>query len=152
MNRVFQFRDATNDDWELLLSWRNDPLTRRHSFSHEEIGEKEHRSWLARKLTDPNCRMVIVTLDNVPVGVLRLDRDGSIAEISYTVAPEARGKGCGTYMIGLAEKIAPEGVTKLEANVLSDNPASIRCFEANGYLSEENDGVYLFSKVPVSSL
>ena len=147
MDAVYQFRDATNDDWKLLLSWRNDPLTRAHSFSQEEIREKEHRSWLADKLNDPDCRMVIITSDDVPVGVLRLDRRDCFTEISYTVAPEARGKGCGKYIVGLAEKIAPDDVTRLEATVLSDNPASIRCFEANGYTSDKLDETFRFYKV-----
>ncbi len=147
MNAVFQTRPATNDDWELLLKWRNDPLTREHSFSHEVIDEAVHRSWLAGKLQDPDCILVIVSKDDFPVGVLRLDCTENIAEISYTVAPEARGKGCGTAIVGLAEKIAPDRITTLEASVLSDNPASIRCFERNDYRQTLQNGNSYFQKV-----
>ena len=146
MDRVFQFRDAVNDDWELLLSWRNDPLTRIHSFSHEEIDAERHRSWLSEKLQDPGCRIVIISLNGTPVGVLRLDCIGSSATINYTVAPEARGKGCGTYIVGLAEKIAPECISVLEGTVLSDNPASQRCFARNGYQSVTHGDTCIFRK------
>jgi len=146
MEHSFQRRPVTEQDLELLLYWRNDPVTRKNSFSKEEVSPEAHRTWLSRKLQDPGCIMDIISRDGTPVGVLRLDCEESSAEISYTVAPEARGTGCGSYIVSLAEQIVPEGISVLKAEVLPDNPASIRCFERNGFSCIRSEDALLFSK------
>jgi len=43
-------RLATRDDAQLLLAWRNDPLTRAMSKSMDEVQWDEHVRWLNSRL------------------------------------------------------------------------------------------------------
>ncbi|GAA1531594.1 GNAT family N-acetyltransferase [Nocardioides humi] len=131
-------RPATAEDAERLLTWRNEPATRAASLSTDEIDLPTHRAWLAARLRDPDCRLLIVEHDDEPVGQVRLDRggaDGATAEVSIGLAAAARGRGVGTRALRLLEEPArawPE-VRALTARVRTGNAASVRAFLAAGY-------------------
>ncbi len=93
-------RPATRDDAELLLSWYNDPLTRENSRSRDATDSESHTAWLIKSLALPTRKLFIAEVDGMPVGTVRADEDGEgYAEVSYTVAPEARGQGYGRLMV-----------------------------------------------------
>ena len=135
-----QLRRATMDDALDVLAWRNDETTRKNSFTQEEISEENHLKWFKRKLDDNNCLMYILEDGTGSLGSIRLDITDKIAEISYMIAPAARGKGLGKEIIKLIDNV-PELETAVTDNriqslvgfVNEDNVASARCFEENGY-------------------
>jgi RimJ/RimL family protein N-acetyltransferase len=88
-------------DAELLLKWRNDPATRVASRQSGVIELAEHRDWLSRSLASPDRMMRIVEESGHPVGVVRADRTRDGWELSWTVAPDARGRGIGPSMVKL---------------------------------------------------
>lgn len=95
-----RMRPATMRDAELLLAWRNDPLTRENSRNRDMAGLEGHVAWLAESLRMPNRKLFIAEASGFPIGTVRADEDSDgYTEISYTVAPEARGKGYGRLMV-----------------------------------------------------
>lgn len=145
MGRMLDLRPAGLGDEALLLAWRNDPVTREASFDTGKVDPAEHHRWLAGKLEDPDCVLLIVEEDGRPVGQVRLDRlDGESAEISIALAPKARGRGLGRGALRRAVLEAPTllGVSTVKALVKRGNDASLASFAAAGFLViGERDGV-----------
>src|SRR5437762_13940452 len=88
MNLVW--REARMADADLLWRWANDRETRANSFTSSPIPYEEHVSWLAQRLGSDTTRIWIFSDGDAPVGQVRIDISGAIAEIGITVAPEHR--------------------------------------------------------------
>ena len=130
-------RPAAFDDWALLLSWRNDPVTRSGSHHAEPVREDHHKEWLKGVLEDPERKLFVALLRDEPVGSCRADHDAEAHELSWTVAPSARGRGIGTRMVK-ALAVAIGG--RLRAEVKEGNPASGRIAVAAGLTLREQVG------------
>ena len=132
------------EDAGLLLQWRNDPTTRKASISNHKISTEEHREWLTGILSDKDKQLFIAQIGNSPVGTVRADRTENGWELSWTIAPEARGKGLGKEMVmTLADMIeAP-----IAARVKKENQASASIARYAGMaLTEEKEGVLIFQR------
>lgn len=123
-------RPATAADAELLLSWRNDPETRRWARTTELVSVAEHEAWLSR--ASPARRLFVAEHQGRPVGTVRFDRGDGAWEVSITVAPAARGRRLATPMLLAAERAL--GPAVIRANVHRDNVASLALFERAGYV------------------
>ena len=89
-------RPLTIDDTPTLLPWRNDELTRAMSRTNTFIIDLEsYRTVVGGWLALPTTHAYIAEIDGVPIGTIRLEEK----EVSYTVAPEHRGKGYATEML-----------------------------------------------------
>lgn len=127
--RSVTLRPASAADSDLLLAWRNDPLTRRGSRHMGLVPLDEHNAWLTRVLQSPDQVIRIAEAGGEPVGVVRAARSGGEWELSWTVAPLARGRGVGASMLmvfvaGLAGR--------LTATIRKDNLASAKIAAAAG--------------------
>jgi len=118
-------RPANIDDAERLFNWRNDPLTRAMSINTAPVEWDGHIGWLKRRLSLPAPNLYVAEVDGVPVGTVRVDDD----EISYTVAPERRGKGFATQMLIAARR----QFGSLCAEIKRENEASIRAAVSAGH-------------------
>jgi RimJ/RimL family protein N-acetyltransferase len=121
---TIEFRPASMDDADLLLGWRNDPLTCAMSKTPAQVARPDHVAWLAARLARTDPGLYVAQIDGKNVGTLRVDGD----EVSYTVAPDQRGAGIATAM--LIEARGRFGV--LRAEIFEDNAASIRAAEKAG--------------------
>ena len=98
-------RLATADDEALLLRWRNDPATVRACLSAAPVSSLTHKAWLANLLKDPSRRLYVASCDGTPAGTVRVDLlQNDVTELSWTVAPEMRGRGVGKGMVKMALK------------------------------------------------
>jgi RimJ/RimL family protein N-acetyltransferase len=130
------------------LGWVNDPLVRKNAFEGSLISPESHHRWLVSKLKDKeNCMLfVIETLEELPIGQVRFECNGTQWEIHYGLWAPIRGLGLGTKM--LAEALSVFRQTKsdvtLFGRVKRDNFPSRRIFEALGFKkkSEEHFLVY----------
>lgn len=138
-----KLRPATVADTDLLLSWRNDPETRRQSKTSGEISRQDHVAWLDGVLADPDRRLLIAEADGGPVGSVRADRQAECWLLSWAVAPPARGKGYGKAIVAaMVDGLQGE----IRAEVKSDNTASLRIAEAVGMTKiGEIDGLTLWA-------
>lgn len=126
-------RAAEPCDAKIMYDWQSNADTRKYARNQHMPSFRDHKNWLNEKLANPSCLFTIAEVDNVPVGLLRLDRAVEGAEISIVVEPESRGRGLGSAMLRLARALVP-GETLL-AYVKSGNRASISLFESAGFHS-----------------
>jgi len=95
-------------------------------------------------MRDPARHLFVAETGGVAVGTVRADRreDGWI--LSWTVAPEHRGRGHGKAMVALASDLTPG---PLLAEIKTGNGASVAIAEAAGFsLVREADGVLVFRR------
>ena len=134
-----ELRNATLADADLLLAWRNDPRTRAASHRQEVVERERHLRWLTDALARSDLRLFVAEENGVPVGTVRVVDETGVAELSWTVAPEARGRGVGTRMVA---RLAERERGALRAEVRAGNVASMRIAEAAGLaLDHEENGV-----------
>ena len=145
-SNVIRLRPVTIQDADLLLDWRNDPETRNASHNTEIVQREEHISWLTRTLNNPSRQLFIAEEKEVPVGTVRADFADGVYELSWTVAPDARGRGVGTRMVA---QLANQIPVPIRAEVKSGNTASARIAEHAGMkFDREVDGVLHFRRAP----
>lgn len=129
-------RRAVTADCERVFEWANDPVTRAVSFSSAAIPYVEHVAWFEQQLARSDRNLLIAELEGEPIAVVRLDRgdDDGTCVISINVAPDARGRGCGTAALVAATPYAASlGFARIRALIRPDNHASVRAFTAAGY-------------------
>ena len=132
-----QLRRATADDAHLLWEWANDPSTRQASYRSNHIPWEEHLSWFQRRMASPDiCAFYIATTGSgQSVGTVRFDRDGDVAEMSLTLAPQARGKGWGAKLIRLSgfQVVDERFCREVFGHVKASNTASLMAFRRAGF-------------------
>src|SRR5262249_55124823 len=92
-------RWATMADAGMLVDWRNDFEARNNSRNNSLIDLNQHEEWLSRALAAPGHIIKIAEASGEPVGVVRADRSERGWELSWIVAPKARGQGIGGRML-----------------------------------------------------
>lgn len=134
-----KLRQVTIQDADLLLEWRNDNATRKASHSTEKVSRTAHVEWLSRSLENNNRKLFIAEEDNVAVGTVRADFDKGVWEISWTTAPNARGKKVVQRMV----KIVTEDIKQpIRAEIKTNNIASIKVAERAGLeFSHTTEGI-----------
>ena len=145
-------RPARMTDAGILFEWRNDPSVRAASFHTEELVYEEHVKWLENTLTRPDVSLFIMAcvIDGTEyrIGQLRLNYEGPAAVVSYTIAPEFRGRGLGRELIRLGEQAAftRNGIRVMIGEVKKDNIPSRKCFQSLGYYEELREEEYVYIK------
>ena len=141
---TIRLRPATARDAELLLEWRNDPDTVNSSHQTRKIQREEHRSWLSRIIDTADRHLLVAEEKGSPVGTVRADLSGGVYELSWTVSPDARGRGVGKCIVALT---AAQILEPIRAKIKSDNIASVRIAEHAGMVFErEVNGVLHFTR------
>lgn len=133
-------RKAALSDLDLYYEWANDPVVRSNSFSSEPIPYENHVKWFNRSLNKDDVHLFVLMEDDVPVGQIRINISDAVAEISYSISSEFRGKGYGRKIVSLLiEKIKKEipGIKTISARVKPDNEASKKVFEKEGFNMKE---------------
>ena len=144
MSEPITLRLTTIQDADLLLEWRNDPETRKASHNTAEVQRDEHVTWLSRTLSNPNRRLFVAEEDGVPVGTARADLSEGVWELSWTVAPNARGRGVAKRMVAL---LASQISEPIRAEVKAGNLASVRIAEHAGMkFDREANGVLHYAR------
>lgn len=130
-------RAAAYEDMELIYEWANDKEVRANSFQTRQITMEEHKAWYTNKLGSKSTVFCIMMERETPVGQIRLELDGEMAQVNYSIAKEFRGKGYGKKIVLLAEqKLRQEypQIVKMRAEVKTENLSSGKVFERNGYV------------------
>lgn len=129
-------RRARMADADLLWWWANDPETRQNSFNKSPIAYHEHLAWLGRQFMSMPPSIWIFSDGDSPVGQVRFELSGQVAEIHLSVAPECRGRSYGKAMLRRAIRLLREekgADVRLRASVLDHNLSSLRLFKACGF-------------------
>jgi len=129
-------RRASIKDCDSVYDWRNNEETRQYIFNTEPIQLETHRKWYIETINNPNRVLLIGEIDNKPVGVLRYDINNDIALISVYLVPGGHRKGIGSHLICCGSRWVRDNyphVRAINAEIFSDNIASLRAFESAGY-------------------
>jgi len=144
MNPELQLRLATIHDVEVLLEWRNDIETRRASHNMNPVERIAHIEWLRGMINGSDHRLYIAEEFSVPVGTVRADFSTGVWELSWTVSPNARGRGIAKKMVG---EVAAKIKGPIRAEVKVGNQRSARVAQNAGMqLVRELDGVLHFER------
>jgi len=139
---LIHFRRANISDADQLISWRNDPETRSASIDSSPVTLDTHQRWMQASLSNPDRQIFIAEIDQHPIGTVRLDRRGGDWELSWTVAPDSRGKGLGRQMVKMATTLVSG---TLVARVKESNEVSHRIAKFSGFVPTKNeDGVVTY--------
>ncbi|MCB0629661.1 MAG: GNAT family N-acetyltransferase [Saprospiraceae bacterium] len=139
ISHKIRYRSVCADDVTLLYEWVNDESVRRNAIHTEKISWQEHYSWFQQKLSDEKNKIFIFSLDDEPVGQVRLDYDDGYWLIDYSVAKNHRGKNIGKSLI--SQIINFEKFRPLKAVVKAQNLPSLRVFSSLGFIeSGEPEG------------
>ena len=135
-------RPATINDADLLLKWVNDKSSLQwKQHTNNLIEPKDHRNWLSSRLSDPTCRIWIISdAQERAVGQIRLELDGKDVMVDIFVAPDNRGKGVASAALSAAMTKYHDacGVDKFCAIIHKNNKASLRLFESVGFSADQH--------------
>ena len=120
-------RENQKDYWEFIRHLKNDPLSRENSVDSHIILASEHESYMNLY----GDRYYICFEGDQPIGYVGYNSDNYI---SIAVVPNNRGKGVGKFMLSYIKGTAGPGRTK--ATVRVANEASVRLFEACGFIKK----------------
>jgi len=148
MHKDIKLMPATMADANMLLRWRNDPEAKKASHNMEDVNKEDHIAWLSKVIDDPG-RQLLVAWQRTPndiyraIGTMRADYTTlkNCYELSWTVAPETRGKGVGKIIVAmLTKQLANKDIS---AKVKKGNVASmqIALFAGMRYTGEGKDGI-----------
>ncbi|MGF1679612.1 MAG: UDP-2,4-diacetamido-2,4,6-trideoxy-beta-L-altropyranose hydrolase [Candidatus Methylacidiphilales bacterium] len=133
-------REATDEDMGLLYRWANEAETRRQAFHPEPIPWEDHVQWFHRKRAEHGQTHLWMaeTEEGQAVGQVRLELLNGEWIISYSVAPEMRGKKIAARMLQEAMHTIQDRQADVRwvGLVKEGNTASIRVFEKLGYEKE----------------
>lgn len=133
-NRSVSLRMTTSEDRDFLLMLERRPETRRFSRNPATPTPAEHDAWFADRRARGSCVLNIIMYNDMPCGVLRLDRttgDRAGYEVGVAVQPEYLRRGIALAALRQAAFLA-DGLP-LWANVVPENTASAALFRAAGY-------------------
>jgi UDP-2,4-diacetamido-2,4,6-trideoxy-beta-L-altropyranose hydrolase len=140
----FRLRRVLPQDATMLFKWRNDPATIAASRQAVPVTSSEHARWFETALGDPDRQIYIGEYERTPVGTVRVDRRADGQEVSWTVAPGARGKGIGKAIVKM---VADTLAGRIYADIKTGNAASAAIAEHAGLtLQSERDGMRRFSR------
>jgi UDP-2,4-diacetamido-2,4,6-trideoxy-beta-L-altropyranose hydrolase len=142
---AIRLRAARRADGQLLLDWQCDPSTRRYFRNSAPPSPEQHFLWLESRLQGDKGPFSLILADEVPVGVVRLDRrddkrrNSTIPafEVSLSVESGRRGEGIGTAALAAARRLTPEA--DLVAHIVPENASSLSTFAKAGFLPEGED-------------
>ena len=147
MKRVI-LRLANESDSESLLSWRNNPESRRMFRNSSIVSYESHHNWFMNAL-DSKLIQILVAIDEERnrIGVVRVDfnKDLTEGEVSINLNPNFRGMGLGLAVLKSCSNYVKKNFVvckKLVAQVKKSNQKSNNIFLKAGYELEREEKQY----------
>lgn len=131
-----EIRRANEQDSKNLFDWRNHPTIRAVSRNDALIDWEDHQRWFASVMANSDRELLIGTIDDKPIGVVRFDKEGDVAEISIYLVPDGGFAGQGRNLLLGAEqwlKNNRSDIKNIRAGVLGENIASKNLFLGANY-------------------
>lgn len=154
-----KLRKAKTQDNKLYFDWANEPSVRMNAIHREPIVWENHKLWFEKKIYCSSSYLYVVENKERPIGQIRIDFEGDIGTIDYSIDKEYRGIGLGKIIVWLAiEELEREmqcGFT-LRALVKEKNIPSCKVFQKLNFNHKEdvqidNENYFLFEHQIYSS-
>ena len=142
----FQLIRATETDIQLYYDWANDPVVRANSLNSEPIPYENHVNWFTKRLHSENAHLLILVNSTEKIGQIRLEKEGDLWNINYSIATEFRGKGLGKKIVELVLDLFPE--YHFLARVQNSNYASLKVFETLKFKRVIDEEIVIFEFHP----
>ena len=84
-----RLRPVDAGDEQLLLTWRNNPLTVKNSGNPRPVSPEEHRTWFHAALADPDRLLFVAESEGDAVGMVR----AAVEPSACTGGSTGRGHG-----------------------------------------------------------
>jgi len=136
-------RSASFDDKKLLFVWRNISELVQLSYSKKNVTIEEHNSWFNKKLKSPDCNLHIIEVDNIGIGLIRMDFKNNICELSIYLIPGNQGKGFGFEALSIALYNYKHMAYKYAAKVQTRNIPSQKLFLKLGFIESYRDNDFI---------
>ena len=126
-----ELRTANINDAELIFNWANDAAVRTNSINQEPIIWENHLKWFTSKLNSTATKILILQVDDCPLGQIRIDLEEEYWIIDYSIDNQFRGNGLGKEIVRLLLKKFEN--YNYKATVKIENQASIGVFNKLGF-------------------
>ena len=139
MSEVPSIRLMSEADLPMVLSWRNAPRVRKFMFDNAKIEPAGHRAWYNRTIGNPLRRLLIVEVEEAPLGFVQFDgaKAGVVSHWGFYARPDAeKGSGSVIGRAALDYAFVQIGLHKVCGLVLEFNEASIRLHQRLGFQPE----------------
>ena len=125
-----RIRKARLSDCKLYWKWANDPIVRANAFEARPIPWQTHIAWFKEKLEDHNSTLLLMEIENEPIGQVRFDYTPDGYFIDFSISSTHRNQGLGLVLLS-------SGINHLETSqqitfwgeVKKSNSASKAIFE-----------------------
>lgn len=133
-------------DIDIVYELSNDYETRKNSFNDKFILYEDHCKWYESSLKNKSRIMCIFKNDDIVIGMMRLDIEGSKAVVSYNIKKEFRGNGYGNELLSIIKNYIfnKKEIVQLEGLVKKNNIASRKAFIKNNFVEYEEEKCYRY--------
>ena len=129
-----RIRKARLSDCKLYWKWANDPIVRANAFEARPIPWQTHIVWFKEKLEDHNSTLLLMEIENEPIGQVRFEHTTDGYFIDFSISSTHRNRGLGLVLLS-------SGINHLKSNqqitfwgeVKLSNRASKNIFEKLGF-------------------
>ena len=134
INKSISLNKIEKDDCDIILNWRNDPISRLNSRNKSPISKKDHTKWFKSKLNSTNDITLIAKINHIKLATVRYDKvSNKIFEVSININPKFRKIGLSKKILKLSEKEIKSKNILIKAFVLKENLASVKLFKSCNY-------------------
>lgn len=138
------FRLLVESDARLVFDWRNPPHIRAASLNKDPLDWESHQNWVALTAARRDGEWLIYSEAGRPLGFAGATiRESGTAHWSFYIGAQDAPQGAGGRMMAafLRRLATRPDVHKITAEVLEDNPASIRLHQRLGFTQVPHDGL-----------
>lgn len=131
---MIQIREGTLAECKFVYTLSRDKLVRDNSFDQSEIDMESHIEWYNNLLVDPNRHIFILSNEGVDYGIVRFTKEKDYWVVGISIIPEFRGKGFAEKTLKSAIDYLDNESLGIHAFIKKSNLASIRVFEKNDFV------------------
>lgn len=142
MNNDIILREASLEDESLLFKWRNIDELVLLSYLKKKVDFDEHHQWFINRVGSNSCKLLIVCIEEIDIGLVRVDLNDDECEISIYLIPSYEGKGYGSKALALALDRCSTLCSCYKAIVQKKNVSSINLFKKLGFIEIYQDDVF----------
>ena len=134
INKLISINKIKKDDCDIILDWRNDPISRLNSRNKNIISKQDHSKWFKSKLKSTSDITLIAKVSHINVATVRYDKvSNNVFEVSINVSPKFRKIGLSKKILKLSEKKIKFKNILIKAFVNKQNLASLKLFKSCNY-------------------
>ncbi|QDC47517.1 GNAT family N-acetyltransferase [Candidatus Methylopumilus universalis] len=142
-----KIQKATTEDFDEILNWRNDDLSRLMSRSQERVSIEEQHKWFDSYLTGNKITIYMGYWSEKKIGVcyFNFDEESKMSEVSININPNFRGLGLSRqFLMNALSAFRKINTSLIRAVVKKSNKPSISIFKTCDFTLIDEDTKYFY--------